>query len=127
MGLAAAGQLINRYAAIFLPGSDGHDRCFAGWICGESVVKLTPAADQASQVGEIRVDLGSQAFVHGARTLLFAALTDGFLRVDLQIGDLIDVLAHGLRGALGVSPAQRSNHGLVSLQGLRGTAVLFQR
>jgi hypothetical protein len=42
----------------------------------------------------------------------------------MQIGDLIDVIVHGLRGALYVPSAQRSNHGFMPVNGSRGTALL---
>jgi len=43
----------------------------------------------------------------------------------LQIGDLIDVIAHGSRRALCVPAAQRGNHRLVSFDGFRRTALLL--
>ena len=47
MGLAASGQLIDRYAAVFLPDARGRDCRFVGGISRQSVANLTPAADQA--------------------------------------------------------------------------------
>ena len=45
----------------------------------------------------------------------------------VQIGDLIDVIVHRLRSALCVPAAQRGYHGLVPVDGSRGTALLPQR
>src|SRR5258708_29718438 len=66
MGLAASGQLIDRYAAVFLPGASSRDRSFAGGIRRQRVANLTPAADQAIEVGQVRLDLRSQALIHGS-------------------------------------------------------------
>ena len=53
MGLAAPGQLIDRYAAILLPGAIGHERGFVGRIGCKSFAKLAPAADQAIEMRKI--------------------------------------------------------------------------
>jgi hypothetical protein len=41
--------------------------------------------------------------------------------------DLIDVLAHGFRRAVGIAPAQRCNDGFVSHEGSKWATLLFQR
>jgi hypothetical protein len=47
--------------------------------------------------------------------------------VHVQIGDLIDMIVHGLRGALYVPSAQSSNHGFVPVDGSCRAALLPQR
>ena len=61
MSFAAAGQLIDCYAAIFLPGASGSDRRCAQRIRRQCLVKLMAAPDEAVKVGEISLDLRSQA------------------------------------------------------------------
>src|SRR6267143_5967622 len=102
MGLAASRQLIDRYAAVFLPDASGRDRRFAGRTifrrapsrartrC-QRVPKLTPAADQAIEVGQVSLNLRSQAFIHGLRLPLLAGVTAKLASLQLQTGDLIDV------------------------------------
>ena len=44
-----------------------------------------------------------------------------------ELGDLIDVLAHGFRRGVGVAPPQRRDDGFMSQDGSAGTALLLQR
>src|SRR5688572_23082102 len=44
-----------------------------------------------------------------------------------KIGDLIDVLAHGSRGTIGIALPQRPDDGFMSKHGSAGTTLLFQR
>ena len=67
MGLAAAGQLIDRSPAILLPDTIGRESGAAGGIGRQRLVKVTPAVDQALQMAQIRVNLISQAVIHGRR------------------------------------------------------------
>jgi hypothetical protein len=47
--------------------------------------------------------------------------------VELQVGDLVDVIVHRMRRAVGVMPAKCGHHGLVPVDGSRGAALLLQR
>src|SRR5712692_1300399 len=64
MGFAAPGQLIDRYPAVFLPGPSGCDRGSVSGVSGQSVANLTPAANQAIEMGQVSLDLRLQAFTH---------------------------------------------------------------
>ncbi len=81
------------------------------------VPELTAAADQRVELAERRVTLVTQALIHG--------WTGG--SVLEEIGDLIDVLAHGVRGGLGIALPQRGDDGFVSQDRLARTALLLQR
>ena len=67
MGLAAAGQLIDRSPTILLPDAIGRESRVAGGIGRQRLVKVTPAVDQALQMAQIRVNLISQTVIHGRR------------------------------------------------------------
>src|SRR5713226_1600121 len=64
MGLAAAGQLIDRHAALFLPGPRCHDRGRVGGVHRQSVANLLPAANQVVETGRKTLDLRFEAFRH---------------------------------------------------------------
>ena len=70
MGLAASGQLIDRYSTVFLPSASGRNRRWVGGIGRQPVANLTPASDQAIQVGQVSLDLRAQALIHRHRSRL---------------------------------------------------------
>src|SRR6267378_1675042 len=67
MSLAAAGQLIDRYAALFLPRPSGHDRAWVGGVHRQGVANLLPAANQVVETGRKTLDLRFKAFRHWRR------------------------------------------------------------
>ena len=75
MGLAALGQLIDRYPTVFLSDASGCDGRSVGGISRQQVANLTPAADQAIEVGQISLDLRSQPLIHRSRLPLLAGVT----------------------------------------------------
>src|SRR5260370_24849014 len=77
MGLAASGQLVDRYPAVFLPDASSRDRSFAGGIERQRVANLTPAEDQAIEMRQVSLDLRSQALIHGSRFSLLAIIAGG--------------------------------------------------
>src|SRR5271167_4356084 len=75
MGFAASGQLIDRYPTFFLPEASGSDRRSVGGISCQLVANLTPALDQAIEVGQVSLDLHSQILIHWSRLALLADVT----------------------------------------------------
>src|SRR5580693_5025556 len=67
MGLTASGQLIDRDPAVFLPCTSGRNCRFVRWISGQNVAKLASPPDQAIEVGQVSLDLRSQAFIHKSK------------------------------------------------------------
>jgi len=79
---------------------------------------LSPAADQAIEVGQVGFRSCARRLSSMVRVPT-SCCRHGKLAGMLQIGDLIDVIAHGSRRALCVPAAQRGNHRLVSFDGFR--------
>src|SRR5271169_3125896 len=73
MSLAAPGQLVDRYPTAFLPDTSGRHRRRVGGISRQRVAKLTPAANQAIQLGQVGPYLRLQALIHRSRLALLAA------------------------------------------------------
>src|SRR5882762_4108626 len=67
MSLAAAGQLIDRYAALFLPRPSGHDRGRVGGVLRQRVANLLAATNQVVETGRKILDLRFKAFRHWPR------------------------------------------------------------
>src|ERR1039458_10031093 len=67
MRLTTSRQLVDRDSTVFLPGASGGHLRFVRRIGGQRVTKLTPAHDQAIQVGQVNLDLRLQAFIHWLR------------------------------------------------------------
>ena len=76
MGLAASRQLIDGHTTVFLPAPHGRRGRAVRGIARQLVPKLLPTANQAVKMGQISLNLGLEALVHGYNAQPFIAVAN---------------------------------------------------